>query len=428
MVWVAISYDSRTLLVMNDGSLVQFGNPISQKDNARPPIELIPLTYLADVNVLPWPDKVHRRLAHRERLRPDWKETSSSVIYGIFGGIFAPAVVVFFSGEDPMVLCLHARPYRRLSPSYRWSNTILSASFKCGSPALHTGRWYGVPLTAQSVTTLPWDDELLQLLKELVKGQQSNPGYQQLLGDLCAFLGPPCLTTYLTPTQHHRCYIVPDDQFLLPPYPLQPPLRSTLPPLESSSRSPSYVIKLYPAARATITLQNQVYVDSLGRLEVYFTFPVPLHSIKWGFMGIAGSGAGAGGERGSRGNCPPTRFDWWKVMLLVVLIMTVPASAASSERSFSVLRRLMTYLRATMKEKRLTHMMLLHVYKERTSILNLNDIMREFISRKDERKAVFGKVVDPQAGTIDERWLVPSGASCPTRATYLSLSAGQENG
>ncbi|KAJ8865888.1 hypothetical protein PR048_033411 [Dryococelus australis] len=31
-----------------------------------------------------------------------------------------------------------------------------------------------------------------------------------------------------------------------------------------------------------------VYVDALRRLDVYFTFPAPLHSIIWGFMGIAG--------------------------------------------------------------------------------------------------------------------------------------------
>lgn len=80
-----------------------------------------------------------------------------------------------------------------------------------------------------------------------------------------------------------------------------------------------------------------------------------------------------------------------QVLLLVVLIMTVPASAASSERSFSALRRLKTYMRATMKQKRLTHVMLLHVHKDRTRNLNLNDILREFVSRKDERKVIFGK-------------------------------------
>ncbi|KAJ8891735.1 hypothetical protein PR048_004270 [Dryococelus australis] len=35
-------------------------------------------------------------------------------------------------------------------------------------------------------------------------------------------------------------------------------------------------------------LREYVYVDALGRLDVYFTFPAPLHSIIWGFMGITG--------------------------------------------------------------------------------------------------------------------------------------------
>ncbi|KAJ8869844.1 hypothetical protein PR048_028853 [Dryococelus australis] len=36
-------------------------------------------------------------------------------------------------------------------------------------------------------------------------------------------------------------------------------------------------------------LREYVYVDALGRLDVYFTFPAPLHSITCGFMGITGS-------------------------------------------------------------------------------------------------------------------------------------------
>ncbi|KAJ8895593.1 hypothetical protein PR048_000929 [Dryococelus australis] len=35
-------------------------------------------------------------------------------------------------------------------------------------------------------------------------------------------------------------------------------------------------------------LREYVYVDALGRLDVYFTFQAPLHSIIWGFMGITG--------------------------------------------------------------------------------------------------------------------------------------------
>ncbi|KAJ8866744.1 hypothetical protein PR048_032605 [Dryococelus australis] len=35
-------------------------------------------------------------------------------------------------------------------------------------------------------------------------------------------------------------------------------------------------------------LRKYSYVDALGRLDVYFTFPAPLHSIIWGFMDITG--------------------------------------------------------------------------------------------------------------------------------------------
>ncbi|KAJ8869316.1 hypothetical protein PR048_030891 [Dryococelus australis] len=37
-------------------------------------------------------------------------------------------------------------------------------------------------------------------------------------------------------------------------------------------------------------LREYVYVDALGRLDVYYTFPAPLHSIIWGFMGATVAG------------------------------------------------------------------------------------------------------------------------------------------
>ncbi|KAJ8894315.1 hypothetical protein PR048_006935 [Dryococelus australis] len=41
-------------------------------------------------------------------------------------------------------------------------------------------------------------------------------------------------------------------------------------------------------ATRPLVLREYVYVDALGRLGIYFTFPVPPHSIIWRFMGIAG--------------------------------------------------------------------------------------------------------------------------------------------
>lgn len=82
-----------------------------------------------------------------------------------------------------------------------------------------------------------------------------------------------------------------------------------------------------------------------------------------------------------------------QVILLLTLIITVPASAASAERSFSALRRMKTYLRSTMTQDRLTHLMLLHVHREKTAELDLNLLMQKFVAKCERRKSVFGKIV-----------------------------------
>ena len=45
--------------------------------------------------------------------------------------------------------------------------------------------------------------------------------------------------------------------------------------------------------------------------------------------------------------------------------MTVPVTTATAERTFSVMRRVKTYLRSSMSHKRLNHTILLHCYQER---------------------------------------------------------------
>ncbi|KAH7940233.1 hypothetical protein HPB52_022553 [Rhipicephalus sanguineus] len=79
-----------------------------------------------------------------------------------------------------------------------------------------------------------------------------------------------------------------------------------------------------------------------------------------------------------------------QVVKLVQLLLTVPASAASGERSFSALRRAKTYLRSRMTQARLTHLLLLHTHRERTGKLSLDKVMNEFITKTAERSATFG--------------------------------------
>ena len=79
-----------------------------------------------------------------------------------------------------------------------------------------------------------------------------------------------------------------------------------------------------------------------------------------------------------------------EVCVLLRLLLVMPASNAVSERSFSALRRVKTYLRSTMNQDRLNHLMILHIHRELTDKLNLIEMANEFISGNEHRLTVFG--------------------------------------
>ncbi|XP_029833870.3 uncharacterized protein LOC115318299 [Ixodes scapularis] len=79
-----------------------------------------------------------------------------------------------------------------------------------------------------------------------------------------------------------------------------------------------------------------------------------------------------------------------QVVKYTKLLYSVPASVASEERSLSALCRIKTYLRSRMSQGRLTLLLILHIQKGRTAELNLDDIIKEFVSRTAERMATFG--------------------------------------
>ena len=62
------------------------------------------------------------------------------------------------------------------------------------------------------------------------------------------------------------------------------------------------------------------------------------------------------------------------VVTLLKIIMVMPATNALSERSFSILCRIKTYLRSMMSQERLNHCMLLNMYKEETDDIELINI------------------------------------------------------
>ena len=69
----------------------------------------------------------------------------------------------------------------------------------------------------------------------------------------------------------------------------------------------------------------------------------------------------------------------------------MPATNAVSERSFSTLKRVKTYLRSTTGDSRLNHLMMLHVHKDRTDALTLVDVANDFVGEKENRKQMIGK-------------------------------------
>ena len=67
------------------------------------------------------------------------------------------------------------------------------------------------------------------------------------------------------------------------------------------------------------------------------------------------------------------------------LLLVMPATNASLERSFSALRRVKNYLRATMSQERLNYLMILHVHKDTKVLVN------EFISNSEHCSSIFAK-------------------------------------
>lgn len=79
---------------------------------------------------------------------------------------------------------------------------------------------------------------------------------------------------------------------------------------------------------------------------------------------------------------------------LVRLMLICPVTSCSAERSFSALRRLKTWLRSTMTERRLNSVIICHTNKHMLDELNLKTLAAEFCQRSDIRKNVFGKQVN----------------------------------
>ena len=83
-----------------------------------------------------------------------------------------------------------------------------------------------------------------------------------------------------------------------------------------------------------------------------------------------------------------------EVTFVVKLVLLAPATNAISERSFSALKRLKTYIRAIMGDKRLQSLMVLHIHRNKVDQLNLIDIANKFVGNNEYRKKMLGQFSD----------------------------------
>ena len=69
-------------------------------------------------------------------------------------------------------------------------------------------------------------------------------------------------------------------------------------------------------------------------------------------------------------------------LIAVRILLTIPVSVASSERSFSKLRLIKNYLRSTMCEDRLSNLAILSIENEISNELNVSELIAQFAKNK----------------------------------------------
>ena len=95
----------------------------------------------------------------------------------------------------------------------------------------------------------------------------------------------------------------------------------------------------------------------------------------------------------SKNKMLPTKCTLIPILTIVHLILMNPATSCTPERSFSVARRIKTWLRSTMTTKRFNNLSILSIHKELTDSISLVDNGNEFASKYDGHRMNLGKFV-----------------------------------
>ena len=77
------------------------------------------------------------------------------------------------------------------------------------------------------------------------------------------------------------------------------------------------------------------------------------------------------------------------IFVLLLIFLTVPVTSVENERSFSVLKRLKSWLRTTMGQVRLSSLAIIQINPSELLKLNISDIVDIFSSTKNRRVDFF---------------------------------------
>ena len=79
-----------------------------------------------------------------------------------------------------------------------------------------------------------------------------------------------------------------------------------------------------------------------------------------------------------------------QVVCLLKFVLFMPATNAVSERSASAICRIKTYLRTSMTQAQLNHVMVIHIHSHLTDNVDHVRVLNEFFTASNERKGQFG--------------------------------------
>ena len=76
--------------------------------------------------------------------------------------------------------------------------------------------------------------------------------------------------------------------------------------------------------------------------------------------------------------------------MLCVIYVCLPVTTCEAERSFSMLRRIHTFMRNSQSQERLNHCSILAIHRELTHSMEIDPLIEEFIDSTAQRRNKFG--------------------------------------